>query len=231
VRPAARRWPILRGHRPLSPDRCLLRRLERQVHRGFARGSETREVGAFRIYLWPRPEPFYRNRALPVAEPGDWGPAVADLVRAFAAAGREPRVEFFAELWPGLGAALEAAGVRPGDPIVLVDRWYTCLPARWTVEAATGQARLVSLYRSWLPAAPLDLVRPLPTERSAVYTSRFCQRARLGGWIVYPKAVEKEFAWFFDQVRPTHVRTKSVEKAGWVAAWFDWRGPGAGAGG
>ena len=113
--------------------RLLLARLERQIRRGLARGSEVREVGPFRLYLWPRPEPFYRNRALPAstAPGGDWRPAVAAMLAAFAAAGREPRLEFFAERWPGLPAALEMAGLRqeldapvlaatappaPGDP-------------------------------------------------------------------------------------------------------------------
>ena len=59
----------------------LLARLERQIRRGLARGSEVREVGPFRLYLWPRPEPFYRNRALPAsaAPSGDWRPAVDSL--------------------------------------------------------------------------------------------------------------------------------------------------------
>lgn len=94
---------------------AFLARLERQIRRGLARGSEVRQAGgAFRLYLWPRPEPFYRNRALPVAAPdgGDWRPSVAAMLAAFAEAGREPRLEFFAERWPDLPAALETAGLR-----------------------------------------------------------------------------------------------------------------------
>ncbi len=99
---------------PTTAASPLLARLERQIRRGLARGSEVRDVGAFRLYLWPRPEPFYRNRALPVAAApgGDWRPAVAAMLAAFAAAGREPRLEFFADRWPGLAATLEVAGLR-----------------------------------------------------------------------------------------------------------------------
>jgi GNAT superfamily N-acetyltransferase len=72
-----------------------------------------RDVGPFRLYLWPRPEPFYRNRAIAAGpSPPDWGPAVAGLLAAFAAANREPRTESFPELRPGLAEALEAAGLR-----------------------------------------------------------------------------------------------------------------------
>ena len=91
-------------------DRALLERLERQTHRGFGRGSAVHDTGAFRIYLWPRPEPFYRNRALPMALPIRWRPAIERLVAIFARAGREPRLEFFAERWPTLAPALQAAG-------------------------------------------------------------------------------------------------------------------------
>jgi tetratricopeptide (TPR) repeat protein len=73
----ARRGPVLPSswrRRVSSPRRSgrrrrglLLARLERQIRRGLARGSEVREVGPFRLYLWPRPEPFYRNRALPAS--------------------------------------------------------------------------------------------------------------------------------------------------------------------
>jgi ribosomal protein S18 acetylase RimI-like enzyme len=100
----------LQGDRALTADLALLQRLERQTHRGFGRGSAVHDTGAFRIYLWPRPEPFYRNRALPMAEPARWQPAIERLVAIFAHAGREPRLEFFAERWPTLPPALQAAG-------------------------------------------------------------------------------------------------------------------------
>jgi ribosomal protein S18 acetylase RimI-like enzyme len=147
LRPAPRGGPVLRGDRPLTADLDLLRRLERQVHRGFARGSEIRETGAFRVYLWPRPEPFYRNRALPVAEPADWAPAIAAAVEAFAALGREPRVEHFAELWPSLPRALEAAGFQgEATPVLARSRPapHGTDPAVTLLDGATPQALLAA---------------------------------------------------------------------------------------
>lgn len=121
MRPGPAGGPVLPGHPALTADPALLLRIERQAHRGFGRGSTIHDTGAFRIYLWPRPEPFYRNRALPVAEPPSWAPAIQALVTIFDAAAREPRLEFLAERWPTLPAALEAAGfIRESRAPVLV---------------------------------------------------------------------------------------------------------------
>ena len=49
----------------------------------------------------------------PIEPTSDWQTAIAAMVRAFEAAGRTPRLEFFAELWPDLPSALEAAGFVP----------------------------------------------------------------------------------------------------------------------
>lgn len=107
-----------------DPAVPVLARIERQLHRGLARGSERWDVGGFRLHVWPRPEPFYRNRAVPVEAPADWGTAVVALVAAFAGARREPRLEFFAERWPGLAPALEVAGFRREleAPVLASDR-------------------------------------------------------------------------------------------------------------
>lgn len=90
--------------------RGLLRRLERQLHEALAEGSELFETGAFRLHVWRTPDPFYRNVAVPVAPTTDWSASIQDLRELCAACRRRPRVEFFAELWPGLEAALAAGG-------------------------------------------------------------------------------------------------------------------------
>jgi ribosomal protein S18 acetylase RimI-like enzyme len=88
----------------------LLRRLAEQFAAAVADGSEVHEVPGFRVHLWPAADPFYRNVAIPVREAGDWRGAIAAMARTFEDRGRTPRLEFFAELWPDLAAALEADG-------------------------------------------------------------------------------------------------------------------------
>ncbi len=88
----------------------LLRRLAAQFATAVANGSVVHDAGSFRVHVWPTADPFYRNVAVPVEPTGDWPQAIAAMQRVFALAGRTPRLEFFAELWPDLPAALDAAG-------------------------------------------------------------------------------------------------------------------------
>ena len=112
---AARRRSQLPGRTSVSEAarHLLLRRLARQFASAVADGSEVVEAGAFRVHLWPNADPFYRNVAVPIEPTSDWQTAIAAMVRAFETAGRTPRLEFFAELWPDLPSALEAAGFVP----------------------------------------------------------------------------------------------------------------------
>jgi ribosomal protein S18 acetylase RimI-like enzyme len=88
----------------------LLRRLEGQVARGFAAGSEVHESSAFRVHIWHNGEVFYRNRALAVRRPARWDAAIDEMATIFTAADRVPRLEFFEQLWPDLAPELERAG-------------------------------------------------------------------------------------------------------------------------
>ncbi len=88
----------------------MLERIEQQLLRGLASGSEAHETTAFRIFLWAHGDVFYRNRAAPVRRPASWASAIAEMAAVFTSAGRVPRLEFFEERWPDLASALEAAG-------------------------------------------------------------------------------------------------------------------------
>lgn len=90
--------------------RHVLRRLARQFATAVADGSVVHDAASFRVHVWPTADPFYRNVAVPIEPTSDWPRAIAAMRRVFAAAGRTPRLEFFAELWPDLPMALEAAG-------------------------------------------------------------------------------------------------------------------------
>lgn len=91
---------------------ALLARIQRQLRRGFADGSEARPAGAFTVYVWPHSDVFYRTRALPVARPrATWAEDIDAMLAIFAAAGRTPRLEIVEELWPDLPPALRSAGL------------------------------------------------------------------------------------------------------------------------
>jgi ribosomal protein S18 acetylase RimI-like enzyme len=98
-----------------GPDpRPILRLLAAQFVAAVADGgSEVHAVPGFRVHLWPSPDPFYRNVAVPTDPRCVEPEAVAGMLDAFARRRRVPRLEFFAELWPGLPASLEAAGLAP----------------------------------------------------------------------------------------------------------------------
>jgi ribosomal protein S18 acetylase RimI-like enzyme len=89
----------------------LLRRLAEQFAAAVAEGSDTHEIEGFRVHLWASPDPFYRNVAIPVDAACLEPASVAHMQDLFAAHARTPRLEFFAELWPGLAPVLESAGL------------------------------------------------------------------------------------------------------------------------
>ena len=95
---------------------ALLAQITAQLEVALAQGSTVHATRFFKLFVWPTPDPFYRNVAVPIAAPtsaqAGWGPALVELMALFSAAGRPPRLEFFAELWPGLAGELEALGLR-----------------------------------------------------------------------------------------------------------------------
>lgn len=126
----------------------VLRRLELQLREALAEGSEVHEVAGFRVHVWRTPDPFYRNVAVPVRPSVATDAAAVPALRAaFARHRRRARVEFFAELWPGLDLVLEEAGFA--------------VEARAPVMAATGPADLPAAAEVTLldGAAPPPLLR------------------------------------------------------------------------
>lgn len=89
---------------------ALLAAVEAQFLAAMATGARCVETEAFRVHLWPEPDPFYRNVAVPTCQPDDWAPAIAAMRQTFAAADRLPRLEFIEERWLDLAAALSEAG-------------------------------------------------------------------------------------------------------------------------
>lgn len=104
-------------------DASLLQRLAAAFQVTAAEGRERVEVGPFAVWLHPSSDDPLHSVAAPVRTCGDWPSAIVELGAAFAARGRTPRVEHFAELVPGLARALEGGGI-PCDmraPVMTLD--------------------------------------------------------------------------------------------------------------
>lgn len=88
---------------------AVLERLERSLRQAIARRRRVLVLPAFEVFLAESGD-YLLNLAVPTEREADWDEAVAGLLERFRASGRRARLEFFAELHPGLGAALEARG-------------------------------------------------------------------------------------------------------------------------
>jgi len=127
----------------------LLRQLEAQLHEALAEGTEVVEVHGFKVHIWRTPDPFYRNVAVPVRPVSDWPTAIAALRESFARHERRARVEFFAELWPGLETTLEAGGFG-------VEARAPVMAAHHPAAGATGPGPPVELLDA---STPLEMLR------------------------------------------------------------------------
>jgi ribosomal protein S18 acetylase RimI-like enzyme len=115
----------------------LARRLEESVSLASAPGGDAVRCGPFRAFFDPHTAHNELNYAMPVAplgSPGEIDTAIADLRRLFRERGRRLRVEFVAELWPQLPAALERAGLTLENDEPLM----ACTPASFAPQAALG---------------------------------------------------------------------------------------------
>lgn len=92
--------------------RILLERLVPNALAAAAEGRLRDTVGPFALFISEASDDPMLSFALPVASVPEWRPAIADLQRAFEAAGRRFRVEFFRELHPALSPTLFAMGYR-----------------------------------------------------------------------------------------------------------------------
>ena len=76
-------------------------------------GREVVEEGPFRAFVAARSADYLLSFATPSGpKPAEWGPAIESLLALFGARRRKLRLEYFEELYPTLGPALERAGIR-----------------------------------------------------------------------------------------------------------------------
>lgn len=92
-------------------QRDLLRQIEDSLRAVGRQERELVSLDAFEIFISPGALD-HLSFAVPLGpDPGDWTPHVAALKQAFAARGKRPRLEYFEELHPRLGPALENADI------------------------------------------------------------------------------------------------------------------------
>ena len=105
-------------------NRTLLEHLVPNTLAAAAEGRRRIDVGPFAVFVSGASEDPIQSFAVPVAPVPDWRPAVAALQRAFDAAGRRFRIEFFRELHPALSPTLHAMGYRREmeAPLMTLDR-------------------------------------------------------------------------------------------------------------
>ena len=133
----------------------LLRRFADQFAAAVAEGSVRHEVPGYRVHLWARPHPFYRNVAIPTDAACLHPSSVARMLEVFSAHARTPRLEFFAELWPGLGQTLEAAGLDMDRmaQVMFRDRADEPLPPAGALAALLGPETPRDRLEAFLAAA------------------------------------------------------------------------------
>ncbi len=153
---------------PRPTDRAAwLAAVEAQFLAAMATGATTVETPAFRVHLWPEPDPFYRNVAVPTHRVAKWAPAIAAMRQAFAAADRAPRLEFLEDLWPDLSPALIDAGFAAASrmPVMIA----TDRPPESPADPASGRpvthldgATGREVLEAYLEVANAAFGQPLP---------------------------------------------------------------------
>lgn len=114
----------------MTADLAALRRAEASLRAYATRGRLRVHAGALCLFATTdNPNPFL-SVALPSSEdPRDWAGSIASLERAAADHGLRPRLEFMAELHPGLATALLRAGFhRTGSAPVMMWDSPTAIP-------------------------------------------------------------------------------------------------------
>lgn len=97
-------------------DAGMLQSLAARYRAAMARECDAVDVGPFRAYLSRFSDDYLQSVAVPVAREADWRAAMGPLREAFGR--RRLRLEFFAELAPGLEAACPVVERR--DPVLVV---------------------------------------------------------------------------------------------------------------
>ena len=123
---------------------------------------------------------------------------------------------------PELDNLLNAAQVKPDDPMVYVGQSDLLIFSGWTY-AQDGRREVLTTYRSWLPI-PLYSFVPLNDQRRKVYLTRFAERTRLGGWLIEHKNEQPIFPWLSEYLQLHYTPGRTFENENWKLTWYDYKG-------
>lgn len=110
-----------------------------------AAAAQSYQTPGYEMFVWRKHDIFYRSLAVPVAANSIQARSIDALRDQFAAIGREPRIEFFAESWQGLEMALLKAGwqVEMSMPAMWIFDLPKAIPAPDLIELHDTMPRAV----------------------------------------------------------------------------------------
>jgi hypothetical protein len=125
---------------------------------------------------------------------------------------------------------LEASGVTPGDPLIILDTIVSGrvppllrYPAPDGAEAGSLPTQPWLPVRSWDRMVVAEKTLLVSDDRMKLYLTRFMSRCRTGGFVLVSKDVmaDPAWSWFFDQLSLTHTRTTVAEAPHYELMRFD----------
>lgn len=169
-------------------DLDLLRRIDEQIIAATSPTRDVRDVGPFRLMIDPSTDLVYLNYAVPTLD-GPLAPSIGPMIEAFRGFGRSPRLEFRAELWPGLAHDLEAAGftLEAEQPVLI------CIGPKFVPRGAPDvEVEILDEYgdvpaycrvadKSFGGIVKVDEERVRRTRRSIAQGNSICALGRIGG--------------------------------------------------
>jgi len=122
---------------------------------------------------------------------------------------------------------LDAANVKPGDPIIYVDESLDMLPAR--LLESNAHAGRVMFTHAWIPIKPFSASMPpvLSEDRIRLHISRFISRIPLSGYLLLKTGMTelnwgtRPPIWLLDQLRLTHTPKLIRENSEYQLIWFE----------
>jgi len=117
-----------------------------------------------------------------------------------------------------LASVLRSAGIDPHKtPIAFIDNNRAMLPG-----LRNDQGQLLRWHKTWLPIMSPSAIVFLAPERQRLYISRFVDRSKLSGWLIFPKGSEFEerHQWLLDAILRSHQPVKTTESPNWKLTYY-----------
>jgi len=117
-----------------------------------------------------------------------------------------------------LASVLRSAGIDPHKtPIAFIDKNHSMLPG-----LRNDQGQLLRWHKTWLPIMSPSAMIFLAPERQRLYISRFVDRSKLSGWLIFPNdsEFEERYRWLLDAILRSHQPVKTTESPNWKLTYY-----------